>query len=483
MRFLGGLAAALVALAPPAAAAGPQPPPNSSDWQFVSAPDLRPPRVTPTDAPAYEKLQRGYFLETAGGLEVLDSRLQLVWYKPGPVHDLKLQSFDGKPVLTWWLGQFNSYGVGSGVLYVVDEHYRVIATLRAAHGWSLDMHEAVLDGHDAWVTVYRTLQDAKYGSSPTARRGLLLDYAIQEYDLRTHKLLRTWDPLNAGKKAHVPLSESQASQPDAAEPTLPWDPYHINSIQLIGAHDLLVSMRDTSAVYLVDIKTGKIVWTLGGKRSSFKMPASAVFKFQHDVSLHPGGVVTMFDNECCLYEPDRSAIPYEPSRGLILKLNFKRRRATLLNQYLHVPSVYAGAEGSMQLLANGNVLVGWGTDHFFSEYSRGGTLLLDAQTLGSSYRDLLGSVWAATPRYPPSAVIQTTGATKTLYVSWNGATTVASWQVLGGSDPAHLTAVAKAPKAGFETAIPLPSQSFTVVQVRALDAKGHTLGSRLLTVP
>jgi hypothetical protein len=62
-----------------------------------------------------------------------------------------------------------------------------------------------------------------------------------------------------------------------------------------------------------------------------------------------------------------------------------------------------------------------------------------------------------------------------VYVSWNGATNVASWRVLGGSSPGALTQVGTAVKRGFETAIKIPSQTFVAVQ--ALDRRGNVLST------
>ena len=86
---------------------------------------------------------------------------------------------------------------------------------------------------------------SKYGG---AYNGALIDSAVQEYDLKTGKLLRNWDALD-----HIPLSQSQASLPTNG---FPWDAYHVNSIQLTGDGKFLVSMRDTWAAYLVDIASG-----------------------------------------------------------------------------------------------------------------------------------------------------------------------------------------------------------------------------------
>ncbi len=450
-------------------------------WHFVSAPGLQPPKLQAEGRTAYRRLQRGYFLITDGGALVLDSRLRPVWFRPGSAQDLKLQRFEGKPVLTWWEGKVNRLGIGTGTLYAADEHYRLVAHLNAARGWSLDPHDAVLSGHDAWVVVLRPVNHVdlrRYGGS---KDGMLFDNAVQEYDLRSGRLLRTWDALNPGRAPHVPLSDSVVG---AQVP--PWDPYHINSLQLVGSHGLLVSMRDTSSVYLVDLRSGKIVWTLGGKHSSFRTPRAARFHLQHDVLLHRGGIVTMFDNRCCALEgPHRAEILYGPTRALVLKLRFKRRAVSLVHQYLHTPPLHSDVWGSLQELANGNVLVGWGAEPYFSEYNAAGKRLLDMrfEDGNGSYRVLSTSTWVGMPSYPPSAALQDTGGVKTLYVSWNGATQVAAWQVLVGSSTAHLSVVARKRKIGFETAIRLPNKSFGVVRVKALNTRGRALGSRTLTVP
>jgi hypothetical protein len=62
-----------------------------------------------------------------------------------------------------------------------------------------------------------------------------------------------------------------------------------------------------------------------------------------------------------------------------------------------------------------------------------------------------------------------------VWVSWNGATAVARWVVLGGADSTHLPALGIAPKAGFETQISVPNRP-SYVAVAALDAGGHQIG-------
>jgi hypothetical protein len=136
----------------------------------------------------------------------------------------------------------------------------------------------------------------------------------------------------------------------------------------------------------------------------------------------------------------------------------------------------------MQLLPNRNAVVGWGSRPFFSEYSASGKQLLDAMFPGNdqSYRALYTPNWVGTPSYPPSGTLRTSGGKATAYASWNGATQVARWVVFAGSSSLRLSRVATRSRTGFETSISLGSKNYKVVDLRAVDAAGHVLGSKTL---
>jgi hypothetical protein len=141
--------------------------------------------------------------------------------------------------------------------------------------------------------------------------------------------------------------------------------------------------------------------------------------------------------------------------------------------------------GSMNVLPNGNALVGWGSQPYFSEYSKTGQLLLDAVWPGKdlSYRAEFSSNWVGTPYFPPNGAARKVKGKVTVYASWDGATQVTSWKVLAGSNPNHLPVVATKGKSGFETAIAL-AKSAKVYKVQAFDAKGHLLRtSKAFSVP
>ena len=124
---------------------------NGAVQRFVTRPDLVPPAVdvtthTPGAAPGL------VFVAPKGGHGqdgpmILDDAGHVVWFKPAgnreEATDFRVQTYQGKPVLTWWQGRLvGGEGRGEGVIY--DEHYRPIRRVRAGNGFSADLHEFTL---------------------------------------------------------------------------------------------------------------------------------------------------------------------------------------------------------------------------------------------------------------------------------------------------------------------------------------------------
>jgi len=457
-------------------------------YSFVSAPSLHPPQIKIGTHASASQLAPGYIFTTnfldlneppivgQSGPLILDRRLQPVWFQPVPEQvvaaNLSQQTYHGKPALAWWQGKVTSTGsTESGEDVVVNQHYQPVARIRGRGGWVLTIHEFLLDGDHAWVTANKNLPKnlSKWGG---AYNGALIDSAVQEYDLKTGRLLFNWDALK-----HIPLGESIASLPTNG---FPWDAYHVNSIQLVGPETFLVSMRNTWAAYLVNARTGAIEWTLGGRRSNFAFGPGAAFQWQHDVRLQNSSTVTMFDDHCCQLTGGGSQVDATaPSRGLILKLDQATHRATLLGSYGASQKVESAYMGDTQPLPNGNVFVGWGNQPYFSEYTRSGKLLFEGELPGPdlSYRATVGQ-WVGLPLTNPAGAAVHEGSTTKVYASWNGATRVSAWRVLGAAKAGGQVKVLvpTRPKSGFETEIAVPS-GYASFEVQALDPGGHVLGT------
>jgi hypothetical protein len=451
--------------------------PAKDAWSFVSVPGLHPPKLTVlTRRPG---LSQGDLLVTSmaapdpglpalseRGPMILDSRAQPVWFRrDNDILDFDQDSYQGQPVLVL---------VGRRVV-VLDEHYRTIANLKAHPPWTIDGHDASIIGGDIWVTVVRLVPDnlTPYGGPPDAA---VIDCGVQEYELSTGQLIRTWDALHPGGRPNVPLSESDAPIHTQTFPhQSAWDAYHLNAVQALPDGDLLVSMRNTSAVYLLDPSTSGVIWTLGGRDSSFKLGPRARFAWQHDAKLlQPGDGGLGSDVALTLFNDANGTITGHPSEGMVLRLDTVTHTATLVAAYHHHPALAAVVLGSMQLLPNGNALIGWGSRRYFSEYTKSGRLLLDVQwpAYNQSYRALLTDTWVGRPYYPPRGAARG----ETVYASWNGATQVARWQVLAGPSTHDLKVVDGQTRTGFETAIRL-NKTYPMYEVQALDAHGTAIGT------
>ena len=436
---------------------------------FRSRPDLSPASVEITQQSARTAAGDIFLAPEQGPVQngpmILAPNGDLVWFKAissgQRATDFRVQSYRGQPVLTWWQGHVGA-GVGVGEDVIYDRSYRQMAVVYAANGLSADLHEFQLTpAGAALITAYYDVL-WKPSSNSRAARVNVLDSVVQEIDVKTGLVLFQWDSLD-----HVPPSASY--QPPAAGQ--PLDYFHVNSVQLDSDGDLVLSGRNTWAAYKVDADTGGVVWTLGGKRSDFKMGPRTSFAFQHDVRVRASdSTLTLFD--------DGAGPPtvQKQSRALTLRLDPAARSATLATQYPHTPAVLSGYEGNVQLLDNNNRFLGWGQQPYFSEFDARGQQLFDGRFVGenSSYR-VYRFPWSGDPQTVPAVAVARGQGITTVDVSWNGATAVTSWRVLAGASASSLQPVSTVTKQGFETEITVPPAAFVAVQ--ALDARGRVLAT------
>jgi hypothetical protein len=403
---------------------------------------------------------------------IVDNRGELVWFsKNRYATDFRVQYYQGRPVLTWWEGRVVAgHGVGDYVIF--DGSYREITRVRAGNGQRGDLHEfSITPRNTALLTAYDpTPTDLSPIGGP--KDGMAWGGIAQELNIETGEVLFEWRSLD-----HVGVEESYYDKPPQ-DPRKPLDYFHINSIDIDFDGNFLISAKGTSTVYKVDRESGEILWRLGGKKSSFEMGPGTRTAFQHDARRQRDGTITIFDNGA----PPKV---HEQSRGIVVDLDMDGMSATLVRQFTLPKKLLATSQGNVQVLPNGNVFVGWGSEPFFSEFSHDGELLFNARFSGKaqSYR-AFRLPWKAQPTDEPALAVER-GAddTKlTLYASWNGATEVASWEVLSGPAPDQLEPLGTAHRKGFETAIALRT-SQPYVGVRARDRSGKVLGASKATKP
>ncbi len=444
---------------------------------FHSSPSLHPPAVT-VRQPAGAGSAAGYIFATPFlgpgqyGPMIFDDAGNLVWFHPlkpeQDAADFRTQVFRGKNDLTWWQGRTVQLGYGLGEDVIADANYKVVSIVRAGNGLQADEHEFVLTPRGvAYILAYSPVQ-ASLSSAGGPVSGVAVEGVIQEIDVHTGLVMWEWHSL-----AQVDVSESYSKLPAVAG--APYDYFHINSLTSDSHGNVLISARNTWALYEISPRAGRIVWRLGGKKSTFNLGAGVPFAYQHNAQWLGNGEISLFDDE--------GAPPVKPpSRAEIVKLDLSAKTATLIAQLVRTTGpLSTGSQGNAQSLPGGGWMVGWGGLPNFTEFNAQGQIVYDAQLPRgeNSYR-VYREPWNAQPGHPPAIAATSAGATFTVYASWNGASTVASWQLLTGSSPKHLSAVSTTPRSGFETTIPAPSAAF--FQVRALSASGRVLGTSR-TVP
>lgn len=252
----------------------------------------------------------------------------------------------------------------------------------------------------------------------------------------------------------------------------PWDYFHINSVAKDSKGNYLISSRHCSAVYYVRGSDGRILWTLGGRSSSFRQDRQTAFSFQHDARWHDDETtISLFDNAA-------TGGQGATARGLHLRPNVNAGTVDLvveMNPYLRAPSI---SQGNVDRQGSGSWVIGWGSIPFVSETSQSGELLWAGQF---GYGDVQSysahrSRWVAYPNTKPDVALRRTGQGYTVFMSWNNATEVRQWEIFGtsGSQSSSLT---KIQKSGFESSITVQGSGVDGFFVRGLKSDGTVLGT------
>ena len=309
------------------------------------------------------------------GPEIVSITGKVLWFHPLPAGsfatDFRTQTYLGKPVLTWF--QADSGSGGEDVIY--NDRYQQIATVKPANGYMPDFHEFLITPWNTALILADKPGTANLTSLGLSAHQQVIDGVVQEIDIKTGKLLFQWDSAD-----HVPYSDSHAPMPQSGQP---WDWFHINAVHLDTDGNLLISSRFTWTIYKVNLRTGAMMWQLGGKHSTFAIKAAPgqkldsageIFAFQHDPEALGGNVYTVFDDES-----DGQTTLYSSSRAVTISLDLAAGTATLIKSVNQPEGLTAGATGSAQTTKNGDLFVSWGGLSYFSEFSPSGKLLFNAK--------------------------------------------------------------------------------------------------------
>lgn len=381
------------------------------------------------------------------------------------------------------VNQQNGYGIGEAI--IADSNYKVVATVNTAGNVQpADMHEFQLlnDGETAIISAYQVIPYDLSSFNITSGLGWLLEGVFQEINVTTGELIFEWFSSN-----HVEPSDTQIAPNgtdtggDGFTPATAFDYFHINAIDKTPSGNYLVSARDTSAIYYINGTDRSVSWTLSYQGRSDFICTNFNFSYQHDVRLQSENetttVISIFDDASNGYTTTSPQ-----SAGKYISIDHNSGNATLINEiFFPNGGILTTSQGNTQTLDNGGAFIGWGDNPYFSEHSANGSVVLLANWgvsgTAMSYRSFT-SAWESTPASTIPAVYsyaKSTNSSNQIYISWNGATTVANWRIYGAQgvgDDFKVLGITS--KMGFETFWE-SSSFYQWVRVEALGTNGTSL--------
>lgn len=400
-------------------------------------------------------------------------------------HDFRPCTYQGSPHLCYTqVNQQNGYGIGQAM--IVDSNYKTVATAQTAGNIQpADMHEFQLldDGETAIMSSYNVIPyDLSYYNI-TSGLGWVDEGVFQVVNVTTGEVQFEWFSTN-----HVDVTAAQL-QPNSTDtggdgftPATAFDAFHINSIDRTPSGNYLVSARHTCTLYYVNSTDRSISWKLSYLGDSDFKLTNFNFSYQHDARLISENatttILTIFDNASNGYTTTTAQ-----SSGKLIAVDHTSGTATMLSNttFPGTDGILATSQGNTQMLSNGGFFHSWGSNPYFSEHAPNGTAVLLAQFAdpgtAQNYR-AFSADWESTPADTMPEVYSyslNSSSPTHVYISWNGATTVAAWRVYGTQAIGDGFAVlGNVTKAGFET-LWVADGFYPWVMVEALALDGTAL--------
>ncbi len=245
-------------------------------------------------------------------------------------------------------GLYTYYDISVSKFYAVDSNFIKVDSFEAANGYTTDYHELSMlpFGGYALLAYYTEKTDMRNVISDGDSAAEVIYFVLQEFDIDKNLIFewRTQD--------HFDIAD--ATNQDLTSHTI--DCVHCNSIEFdIRDTTFLLSSRSLDEITKINSEDGSIIWRMGGKHNQFTLTNDTIpFSHQHHVRLLPDGNMTLFDNGNF-----RNAQVFF-SRALEYGVDQSAKTITKVWEFRHNPDVFSSAMGSVQRLADGNTLIGWG---------------------------------------------------------------------------------------------------------------------------
>lgn len=299
----------------------------------------------PDPYPGYVVFQSGSY-----GLAI-DTSGRVVWY----------HRFPSGPGLNFQVQPNGRYVArppgGSGLWTEVDPMGTVTRTFGCASGMATRFHDVIVEAGGGYWTMCDDVRRLDLSALGGRVDALVSGTAVQHFSA-SGSLLFSWTPFD-----HLNIADLDPFERGNA--AVNWT--HGNALALDDEGNLLLSLRNLSAVLKIDTRTGAVLWQLGGAASQLAaingtMP---LFIRQHGLRLAGPNRFVLLDN---LGDPARSRVEW-------YEVDELNRTARLIGDVGTADGVVAQQGGSTQLLPEGRVLVAYGNGNRVEEYDADGRLV------------------------------------------------------------------------------------------------------------
>ncbi|KAJ5601401.1 hypothetical protein N7510_010935 [Penicillium lagena] len=399
------------------------------------------------------------------------------------IFDFKpLHNIGEEPRLSF-IEQRDASGSTRGQGIILSQNYtfeRAVEALVDLEEFNVREFNVLPGGHFALACVDKDEQIPLHELGRPDEDSFFITGGFYEVDTETGDIAFKW---RSDGPEHVNLLESiklDVNSPAAGRPG--YDYVHINSVDKNEDGNYLISLQYTDTIYLISGRDGSIMWRFGGHGGDFLVD----FKFskQHDAKFVKSNgthhTITLLNNAADEYENEE-----EVSSVLLVELDttVSPMKATLLRRLERPDGGLSRIQGNAQYLDNGNIFVGWGDEGYHTEFAPNGDKLVEARFASSRFSTYRAykSTFVGRPTEPPDVVATVMGVDSdslitTIYVSWNGATEVDSWNFYAqGWKKQDPILIGNAKKVDFETLF-IAAGYMDWISAEALDRNGNVLG-------
>ncbi|HEX5032664.1 MAG TPA: aryl-sulfate sulfotransferase [Candidatus Eisenbacteria bacterium] len=303
-------------------------------------------------------------------------------------------------------GRVTYFDAAAGRFYAMNANFALVDSFECGNGYVTDIHELQLlpNGHALLMAYDPRTVDLSGVVPGGSTQAVVLGLIVQELDRHRDVVFqwRSWDHFQITDCVSRPLTGARV------------DYVHGNAIERDADGNLLVSSRHLDEITKIDRATGEILWRLGGVNNEFTFTNDpGRFSQQHSIRRLANGHLLLYDN-------GNYHVP-ALSRAVEYSVDEVAKTATVVWEYRNVPDVYSSAMGSVERLANGNTVIGWGnTSPALTEVTPSGAEVFELALPPAvySYR-AFRSVW---PPVLPASVALRSGAV--VHASQGGTVTI-----------------------------------------------------------